>query len=60
MFCRTLGNSSAGELRFVNQFCASTIKARTSMLHLPVLVPFANRIVDLCVNHSVTPRWLTR
>jgi len=32
------------ELWFVNQFCASTIKARTSMLHLPVLVPFTNRM----------------
>jgi len=37
-------NSSASELWFVNQFCASTIKARTSMLHLPVLVPFTNRM----------------
>lgn len=45
--------TSAGELRFVNQFCASTIKARTSMLHLLVLAPFANRIVDLCVNRGV-------
>lgn len=52
VFRRTPGNSSAGQLRFVNQFCASTIKPRTSMLHLPILTPFANRIVDLCVNHG--------
>jgi len=44
VFRRTPINSSASELWFVNQFCASTIKAPTSMLHLPVLVPFTNRM----------------
>lgn len=59
VFRWTPGNSSAGQLRFVNQFCPSTIKARTSMLHLPILAPFANHIVDRCVNRGPIPRQLT-